>query len=211
MKLWRTMHDSLANVVCRSLVALVDVRLRKRVRRLSENEKMYVASLIRPGDILIDSNDAYPGWQLLTKIFLGSDWVHMGYYVGDGKVVDAGRETHVAEITLNRFLRTSRVAILRPEYYEQDDLAAALACAREFVGKPYNRSLNLANLDDVYCTQMMREVLQRMPHPIEIRSTNVLGRHIVSPDAFLDNAAISVIFKTRLSDAAPPEMADQAA
>lgn len=207
MRGWHTLYESFANLVCRSLVALVDVRLHKRVRRLSADERQFIASIVRPGDILVDSNDAFPGWQILSKIFLGSEWVHMGLYVGDGIVVDAGQKAHVSEITLQRFLRTSRVAVLRPHYQDDEDVERVIACARKFIGKRYNSALDLASADDVYCTQMMREVLKTLQNPIEVRTTNVLGRSIVSPDAFVYNDRITVVFKTHLSGAVS-EMAD---
>jgi uncharacterized protein YycO len=207
----RAGYEVFANSVCRALVGIVDVRMRKRARRLTDEEKRAVERAVQPGDILVDSNDSFPGWQLLSKIFLGSNWVHMGIYIGDGKVIDAGRETHVAEISLNRFLRTSRVAVLRPHYREQADVDAALARARDFLGRPYNRALNPASTTDVYCTQMLREVLQSMPHPIHVNSMNVLGRHIVSPDAFVYNDSITMVLRTPLSDVVIAELVDQAA
>lgn len=210
MRGWHTFYESFANFVCRLLVASVDVRLRKRVRRLSADERQFVASIVQPGDILVDSNDAFPGWQILSKIFLGSEWVHMGFYLGDGIVIDAGLKAHVSEITLARFLRTSRVAVLRPHYKDDEDVERVIACVRTFLGKRYNSALDLASVDDVYCTQMMREVLKTMENPIEVRTTNVLGRNIVSPDAFIDNERITVVFKTHLSGAVS-EMADLAA
>jgi hypothetical protein len=210
MRQWGAFYQAFASVVCRTLVALVDVRVRKRVRRLSPEERSLVRSLVKPGDILVDSNDAFPGWQLLSKVFLRSEWVHMALYVGDGIVLDAGHKSHVAEISLERFLRTSHLAILRPHYSGDDDAQNVIACAKKYLGKPYNRALNLASTDDVYCTQLMREALMQMENPIEVRSTNVLGRHIVSPDAFIFNQRITVVFKTRLS-AVLASMADQAA
>lgn len=207
----RAGFEVFANGVCRALVGLVDMKMKTRARRLTEEERIAVEFAVQPGDILVDSNDSFPGWQLLSKIFLGSDWVHMGIYVGDGKVIDAGRETHVAEISLNRFLRTSRVAVLRPHYRGREDVDKAIARARDFIGRPYNRALNPASTTDVYCTQMLREVLQSISHPIHVESMNVLGRHIVSPDAFIYNSSITMVLKTPLSGVVLAELVDQAA
>jgi hypothetical protein len=194
MKSIASAYQIFADTVCRVLVSVMDVRYHRRAKRLSAAEKAHIASLIRPGDILVDSNDSFPGWQLASRVLLGSNWVHMGFCIGDGMVIDAGTESAVSAVTLNRFLRTSRVAILRPQYADATDAQAAVDHVRTFVGKTYNFTLNFEPGDTIYCTQMIRDVLGALRRPILIPLNNVLGRQIVSPQAFVDHAEITLVW-----------------
>ena len=63
---------------------------------LDAQDKITIKSLLKQGDILLETNNVYPLSQVITKEnpTEGSNWIHSAIYVGDDKVVDAGKKKH---------------------------------------------------------------------------------------------------------------------
>ncbi len=160
----KVQHKKFTSWQWRLLIRLWDFRMPISVRSLLDAEqKSTIKSLLKDGDILLESNNVYPLSQVITKILDGSDWIHSAIYVGDDQVIDAGRKACVARIKLDKFLLTTDVAIYRPNYHCSDDLSALLSFAKNSVGAPFNLNFDDTDEHSFYCTQLISQHYSRCP------------------------------------------------
>jgi uncharacterized protein YycO len=146
---------------------------------LRADQKAKIKSLLKPGDILLESHNAYPVSQIITKILDGSNWIHSAIYVGDNKVIDAGRKPCVTRSKLDGFLQTTDVAIYRPKYHNPEDILAVLSFAKDSIGVPFNLNFDDADAHTFYCTQLISRALLSMPHPIHLRHKTIFWKTAV--------------------------------
>lgn len=151
--------------------------------QLSANAREEVKRIVESGDILLDCNSAFPCSQLFAGIFFGTRWIHSAMYVGNGSVIDSGRKSHVAEFSLDDFLETTDAAVFRPAYVDQGDRDAAVAFVRKAVGKPFNITFDDKNGKAYYCTQLIADALDSMPHPICLPRRHLLWKKVIPPAA----------------------------
>jgi len=140
---------------------------------LPADQKATIKSLLQSGDILLESNNVYPLSQIITKIIDGGNWIHSAIYVGDNKVIDAGRKPFVASIKLDKFLLTTDVAIYRPKYHSADDISAVLSFVNSSIGAPFNLNFDDTDQHTFYCTQLISRALLSMPHPIRLKHKTI--------------------------------------
>src|ERR1035437_3307341 len=111
------MRHTLKRYLWKILLRLMDVRMAVRDEDiLSEEQREEVKSLLKKGDILLESNNAYLSPQIVANLLFGTNWIHSAIYVGDGKVIDSGREPSVAINDLDQFLLTTDLAVYRSKY-----------------------------------------------------------------------------------------------
>ena len=163
---------------------------------LDAEQKSTIKSLLKQGDILLETNNVYPLSQVITKILDGSNWIHSAIYVGDDKVVDAGRRACVARTKLDNFLLTTDVAIYRPNYHCSDDLSALLSFVEKSIGAPFN--LNFDDIDEhsFYCTQLISRALLSMPHPIRLEHQTHFGKTAIPTSSVEQHPEITCIWSS---------------
>lgn len=163
---------------------------------LSPGQRAQIQKLLQPGDLMVESNCMYPGWQLAALLTFGSRWMHAGIYIGDGIVIDAGTKPYVAQVPLAEFLKTSDVAVYRPKYATVEDRSAAIAFAIHHLGMPFNLKFDHANTNSFYCAQLLSSALLNMPHPILLRQRQMLWKTIVPPSSVTTSEYIDCIWST---------------
>jgi Permuted papain-like amidase enzyme, YaeF/YiiX, C92 family len=166
------------------LLHLLDVQIEVNPDNyIPEAMRSEIRSLLQPGDVLMESHNAYPYSQIVAKLLFGTNWIHAALYIGDEKVVHSGRKPHVTLDPLEEFLHTTDVAIYRPNYVKNEDRDAAISYAEKAVGKPFNITLDDTHGHSFYCTQLISEALLSMPDPINLAHRRVLWKSIIPPVA----------------------------
>jgi len=150
---------------------------------LSPKERLEIKSLLRPGDILLESNDAYPLPQIVTMLLMDSNWIHSAIYVGDSSVIDSGKLARVSRIDLDQFLNTTDLAVYRPQYETSEDASSACAYAIEHLGAPFNATFDISSRRSFYCTQLISKALLAMPNPIKLPTFRRFRRDAIPPAA----------------------------
>jgi hypothetical protein len=164
---------------------------------LRQDEQATIKSLLKPGDIFLEANNAYPLSQVITKILDGSNWIHSAIYVGDNKVIDAGRKPCVARTKLDRFLQTTDLAIYRPQYHSPEDILAVLSFAKSSIGVPFNLNFDDTDTHTFYCTQLVSRALLSMPHPIQLRTKTIFWKTAVPTSSVATASEIDCIWSSQ--------------
>ena len=188
---------ALRDWLCVFLVFLMDRRLPTFCKRLTRSQKDQIKSILQPGDIILETNNSYPGWHIASRLAFNSHWAHCALYTGDGTVIDAGSTEQVAELPIETFLGTHHIAILRPEYPAAEYLQSVLSYARSCLGRQFNRRLDNSTDRELYCSQLIARALRTMADPIEVPSYRILGKEITPPAAFLECPKIHCLWSTR--------------
>ncbi|MFN8552935.1 MAG: YiiX/YebB-like N1pC/P60 family cysteine hydrolase [Candidatus Obscuribacterales bacterium] len=170
------------NLVWKLALKMIEAQVSVAPRyQLTVKAREEVKKIVESGDILLDCNSAFPCSQLMAGIFFKTYWIHSAMYVGNGVVIDSGRKSHVAEISLNDFLETTDAAVYRPQYVDQADREAAVAFVRKALGKPFNITFDDKNGKAYYCTQLISDALTSMPHPINLPRRQLFWKQVIPP------------------------------
>lgn len=182
----------LLNQFSRATVAVMNLPVPTTTPTLSESEREELDQLLQPGDIILQSDNRYPGWQISQRLLFGSQYSHAALYSGRGQIIDADSGAGVTEHGLEDLLEGHRFAVVRPAYQGSEDREAALGYARRAVGKPFDDKLDSQDENELYCSELIDRALQSMPHPIAVPCRTVLGRCIIVPDelANLPNSTV---------------------
>lgn len=164
---------------------------------LTTAQQEKIKSLLEPGDILLETNARYPGWQLAALLTLGSNWMHSAIYIGNGQVIDVGTEPYVSKIPLDVFLKTTHIAIYRPSYLTTEDRQTAIRFVTGKIGAPFNVTFDTADKHSFYCTQLISSALLAMPNPIPLPKVKMLWKEVVGPKSITNSDNIKLIWTTR--------------
>jgi cell wall-associated NlpC family hydrolase len=166
-------------------VKALDIRVPTTTPHLSAAQRDEILHSIQPGDICLETNDAYPGWQRFERITMRTNHTHAFIYEGNGKLLQSTTPNGVQRTDLADYLKGRiHVMVIRPPYQSQQDVAAAIDYAAAQLGKPYNEAFNGNDTSKFYCSQLVSEALRHMPHPIETPQGQFRGHGFVAPDAF---------------------------
>ncbi|MBM3462409.1 MAG: hypothetical protein FJX76_09930 [Armatimonadetes bacterium] len=199
---------SLGGAASAGFVHMLGIRVPTVTPEYSAEKRKHILDNIQPGDVILETNNAYPGWQRLEFYTLRSSYTHAAIYEGNGKFLEATTPGGVQRTDLADYL-TGRiqVAIIRPDYKSPTDVTSALDYCRGELGKPYDNKFNTHGNDEIYCAELVYKALKQMPNPIEAPTRKVFGKEAVGPDAFFEipNAKVihddgSAYWKNRLSN-----------
>jgi uncharacterized protein YycO len=167
---------------------VLDIRVPTTTKPITPERREQILKLVQPGDIILETNNAYPGWQRFEMITMGSNYTHAAMYEGDGKFLEAttGGEAGVIRSDLREYLEGPiLMEIIRPPYKTPEDRQAAIDYCRAQLGKPYDSGFTLD--DDgksIYCAELVYRALQACPNKIDTPLIKTLGRKAVAPDSF---------------------------
>lgn len=180
------------------VVKLMDYEVPTTSHYITEKQKTKVRSLLRPGDLLLETNNEYPGWQTMEKFLFHSDWTHAAIYMGRGKVAQATSdgEGFDAAGDLEDFLDSYHIAIYRPQYKTEKDKASVMKYMRDAQGRMYDSAYNTEDESELYCSEAPYHAFRKMPHPINVELEKVLGLTIASPGAFAHHPDFKFIWSS---------------
>lgn len=186
------------------LTKLLDMRVPTTTQSFPTQERDKVLDLIQPGDVILETNDAYPGWQVLEKTVFNSDYTHAAIYEGDGKFLEATTGDPsgkgVVRTDLKEYLEGRiNLEIIRPPYKTPEDREAALNYARAQLGKPYDAAFNQKDDKEHYCAELVQRSLAAMPNPINVKLVDFMGRKAVGPNAFQNIPGAETVYSTNAS------------
>ncbi len=184
--------------------ALLDMRMPTTTKSFPPEERDKVLELIKPGDIILETNDAYPGWQVLEKVAFNSNFTHAAIYEGEGKFLEATTGDPsgkgVVRTDLKEYLEGRiKLQIIRPPYKTPEDREAALNYARGSMGRPYDSAFNQKDDKELYCAELVQRALAAMPNPINVPIANFMGKQAVGPNAFQKIPDAEVVYTTKSS------------
>lgn len=195
------MKASAMNAITKAAIALMNVRVPTTAKPLSADEVEKVKSLIQPGDILLDIDFQYPGWQLMEKVSVDSDWTHASLYDGKGNVIEAVPGSGVSMRTLDELLSSHAVALVRPPYGSEKERDASIAYAASQLGKPYDEAFNIGDDGELYCAELVADALgSANPALYEtLPKHRFAGKEMMGPAAFLEMPGASVVYDSGFS------------
>lgn len=178
----------------RMLIRVMNEPMPAASRTLSPEKKDRIKSMLRPGDILLETNNFYPGWQIAERVAFGSSWTHSAMYVGDGHVIDSGTKDYVAELDVDDFLSAFHIAVLRPRYQSAADADGAVKYCRQMLGRPYDYDFDQSNDNELYCAELIYNALQHQTTKMDIPMLKLRGKDVVAPNAFLQSPQIDLLW-----------------
>jgi len=159
-------------------------------KMLSPEQITEIKQTLQPGDVLLETNDNYPGWQVNAKLVLKSDWVHAAIYVGNNTIIDSTTERHgVNKISVEDFGKCHHLAVIRPNYKTDADKQAALDYAEKSIGIPYDFDWRLDN-NTLYCTRIRGQRIEGRSEPDQRAAQARHGSGYGEPAGLLADARI---------------------
>lgn len=148
----------------------------------------------KPGDIIIESN--LHGWQWICLCFAttGTTWVHAALVDENQRILTV--EKRVIETDFDIYLHwgSTKLALLRPQYQDDDQIASVLAYARNKLNTPYDPSFtdHAGNCNGLVASSLVH-------CGFEVPLTKCLGKNIYAPDCFLKIPGIETVWKSSLT------------
>ncbi|MBM3461480.1 MAG: hypothetical protein FJX76_05215 [Armatimonadetes bacterium] len=154
---------------------------------------------VLPGDLIVAHHENYfEAAAVLTKIGgARADYTHLGIVTEQGTVIDMVA-TGPEEIPINKWLKFTHLAVLRPQYASVDNLMATVEGARSAMAtKTYDSDMSLKNEPEKeYCTEFIYNRLKENAPEIQLEQQSRFGIQFVSPDAFFDSKQVEVMYNS---------------
>ena len=185
-------------------VGILDIRVPTTTKPISEEQRNKILSVIQPGDVILETSDAYPNWQRMEVVTLGSVYTHAAIYEGDGKFLEATTGDPsgkgVIRTDLKEYLEGPiHIKIVRPPYKDANDVKVALDYARAQLDKPYDSAFNYEDDSKIYCAELVKKAIDQCPSGIETPMAHTLftkltGKKAVGPDNFAEIEGAKVVY-----------------
>lgn len=172
------------------VLSLFNIRIPCVGAEMTSEKREKILNTIQPGDIFLETCNAYPGWQVAESVVIGSNkYTHVAIYEGNGKIIEATTDKrssgNVMRSDIDSYLHGPElIEIIRPSYKTPEDKEAALDYCRSQIGKPYDGKFDLKDNEEHYCAELIYKGLQAMPNKIDVPGTTLLAQNAVSPDNF---------------------------
>ena len=178
------------------ITSVLDVRVPTVSKGMSPETRQEILDNLQPGDVILETNNAYPNWQRLERLAFRSSFTHAAIFEGwqDGKPMLLEATTGdpsgagVVRTNLEEYLHGPvQVGVVRPDYKTPEDREAALQFARAQLGRPYDSGFNYKDDSTFFCSELVDKALRSCPNPVEAETSRALGfgRVTIAPDAFL--------------------------
>ncbi|MBI2266298.1 MAG: hypothetical protein HYU64_14225 [Armatimonadetes bacterium] len=178
---------------------MLDIRVPTTTKEITEEKRQEILRAIQPGDIILETNNAYPNWQRFEMLTMRSNYTHAAMYEGDGRFIEATTGdpsgAGVVRSDLAEYLHGPiLVEVIRPPYKTPKDRESAVQYLRSQLGKPYDSGFNLKDDSAIYCAELVQRALQAVPKRIETPLIRTLGRTAVAPDSFQEIEGAKVVY-----------------
>jgi hypothetical protein len=198
---------------------VAELRIDLHPKRIAPEIQERLASLLRPGDVLVTRHGG-----AFTNLFLPGYWPHAALYVGspaerealgvridderrlrwsdDRRVLEALKDG-VRFRSLHETLAVDAVAVLRPRL-GVEEIARGLERAAEHEGKMYNFDFDFFRSDRLVCTEIVYRAFDGLGG-VELELRERAGRPTLSAEDLLDAALDGGSFEPVALFGAPPD------
>lgn len=165
---------------------------------MPEEERKQIMDVLKPGDVILETEDAYPISQWTEKMMLGTNYTHTAIYEGNGYIIesikDGVKRTHLDHY----FNRECHLAVIRPPYKSNKDVKASIDYARNQIGKLYNTRFNLKDDSRHYCHELVKWTLESIPHPIKVPTIKAFGLigKVISAKSFIKIDGAKIVYSS---------------
>lgn len=167
-----------------ALLGIMGRRIPPAYPEISEEKIRDLCAKIKPGDVILTADLAYPGWARMEYWTVRSNHTHAAFVGNDGQVYEAvGRGVLKGKLE-DFFEGRIKVAVAR---LGLDDGAVARAteyCQKQ-VGKPYDDAFDTADDSEFYCSELVAKAVEHGNPSLRAPRHTLLGREAIAPDAFL--------------------------
>jgi len=180
-----------------AVVGILDIRVPTTTPNITEERRQKILDTVRPGDIILETNNAYPNWQRLEMATLGSSYTHAAIYEGDGKFLEATTSDTgggVMRSDLKEYLEEGPIMIevIRPPYKNPEDVNKALDYCRSQLGKPYDAKFDFDDDSAICCIELVNNAMKEVN--IDIPTKKLFGKTAVGPDACEDIEGAEIVY-----------------
>ncbi len=175
---------SLGKAAAGAVLGFMGRRIPPTHPEMSPEQSQDLCSKMKPGDVILTADMAYPGWARMEFWTVRSNYTHAAILGNDGHVYEAVGEG-VQKVKLDEFFDGRfKVAIVR---LGLDDAQAARATdyCQQHLGKSYDGVFNTATEDEFYCSELVTKALESAAPELQIPRDRLLGKVAIAPDAFL--------------------------
>lgn len=175
---------SLGKMAAGALLGFMGRRIPTTMPEISSDKAQSLKEKIRPGDVLMTADGAYPGWARMEFWAIGSHYTHAALVGSDGQVYEAVGEG-VIQGSLDEFLQGRlKVAVARPGLDEAGVERATEYC-RGQLGKAYDGFFNTEDDKEFYCSELVAKALATADPSVQTPTKSLLGKKAIAPDVFL--------------------------
>lgn len=148
-----------------------------------------MASLAKPGDVIVETNMHYWQWVTLSAVNTGSSWVHTSLVDDNGKMITVDKA--VNELPFSKYLdwHSTRMTLVRPLYKSDAQIKRAIEYGRSKIGTAYDPAFKNPNAS---CTGIVGESLRNAG--LEVKQRDTFGTRIYGASSFVDMPGAKVIW-----------------
>lgn len=183
---------SLTKTLAGGVLGFMGRRIPTTAPNISPEKSQELQAKIKPGDVLLTADLAFPGWARMEFWTVRSHYTHAAFVGSDNQVYEAVGGG-VLKGSLDSFLEGRlKVAVLRPGISDEHVEKATDYC-RQQLGKPYDGVFNTADDSEFYCSELVAKALAQGDSPLETPTSKLLGKVAYAPDAFRHIPNIEVV------------------
>lgn len=157
----------------------------------TRNELEMLKKLCRPGDIIIESN--LHGWQwiCLCMATTGTSWVHAAIVDQNKRILTVEKEAVETDFDIYLRWASTRLAVLRPAYQSESQIARALDYARSKLGTAYDASFtdHAGNCNGLVASSLVH-------CGFDVPVARCLGKDVYAPNCFLKIPGIELVWNS---------------
>ncbi|MCD4783405.1 MAG: hypothetical protein K8T10_06205 [Candidatus Eremiobacteraeota bacterium] len=182
-----------------SLLGWTLYRIPTLTKTVPKEERKKIMDVLKPGDIILETEDAYPISQWTEKVMFGTDYTHAAVYEGNGYIIesvkDGVKRTHLDYY----FDRTCHFAVIRPPYKSKKDVKASIAYARNQIGKLYDTKFSMKDDSRHYCHELVKWTMESIPHPIKVPVIRAFGftSRMISAKSFAKIDGAKMVYSSK--------------
>ncbi|MFP4498010.1 MAG: YiiX/YebB-like N1pC/P60 family cysteine hydrolase [Vulcanimicrobiota bacterium] len=197
----KSKEKPLKETLMQKFVKGISLRFPTVTPRLPKEEQKKILELIKPGDIIIETNDGFPIGRVLQKATTGSDYTHAAMYVGNGKYIEAtpvhdGKSGVLKSDFKDLLNHRIHIEVIRPDYKTSEDRQAAIDYVESRVGQKYDYVFDANEDKKLYCAELVYHALSNMPNPIKVPTDEVLGQKSVGVNSMQQIPGAQKIYST---------------
>lgn len=173
-----------------ALMGFMGRRIPPLYPEISEEKIREICAKIKPGDVILTADLAYPGWARMEYWTVRSNHTHAAFVGNDGNVYEAvGRGVLKGKLE-DFFEGRIKVAVARIGL-DEGAVARATEYCQSQVGKPYDDGFVTGDDATFYCSELVAKAVEHGDPSLHVPHRSVFGKDAIGPDAFLEMPSVA--------------------